>query len=247
MSSAMDSCEAIPERTVRIDTLEQWPGGVVHLVVKAEDDPELGSTIPFEAGRYAELTPPGGVARYFSFASAANKDGTAEFYIKLHENGYFSDYLRAATVGDELSLRGPEGSFGLRENGVRPRWMVCGGTGLAPCMSMLRQMAERGETQEALLIVGVNTPQEIFATDAMADLCARLPTLRTVVTVAQPDERWTGPVGTSVDVLDAELTARGGSQAPDIYLCGPPGFLQAAGDCAARHGVPESQIYQERA
>ena len=113
---------SIPIRKVRIETLEHWSGGVVRLVVKAEDDLELGSAIQFESGQYAELTFPGGDApRAFSFASVANWDGTAEFYIKLHENGYFSDYLRTvAKVGDELTLRGPQGSFGLHENGPPP-------------------------------------------------------------------------------------------------------------------------------
>lgn len=239
----------IPVRKVHIEALDHWSGDVVRLVVRAEDDPVSGSAIQFESGQYAELTPPGGeTPRAFSFASVANWDGTAEFYIKLHDNGYFSDYLRtAATIGDELTLRGPQGSFGLHENGARPRWMVCGGTGLAPCMSMLRRMAEWGETQEARLILGVNTPQEVFATQEIADLEASLPTLRTVVTVAQPDETWTGHVGTAVDALDAELAARtSGGEAPDIYLSGPPGFLEAAGVCAANHGIPGDQIYQER-
>ena len=240
---------SIPVRKVRIETIENWPGEVVRLVVRAEEDPELGSAIQFESGQYAELTPPGGGApRAFSFASVANWDGTAEFYIKLHENGYFSGYLRTtATVGDELILRGPQGSFGLHENGSRPRWMVCGGTGLAPCMSMLRRMAEWGETQEARLILGVNTPGEVFATAEMAELRTMLPTLRTVVTVAQPDQTWTGPVGTAVDALDAELGARTpGTEVPDIYLSGPPAFLEAAVARAAAHGIPGDQIYEER-
>ena len=240
----------IPTQKVSIEALDQWPGGVVRLVVRAQGDPELGSAIQFEAGQYAELTPPGGgPARTFSFASAPNRDGTAEFYIKLQENGYFSNYLRTdAKVGDELTLRGPHGSFGLHENGTRPRWMVCGGTGLAPCMSMLRRMAQWGETQEALLIMGVNAPTDVFATVEMAELAASLPSLRTVMTVAQPDQTWTGPVGTAVDALDAELAARTpGGEAPDIYLSGPPGFLEAAQTCAATRGVPADQIYQERA
>ena len=125
--------------------------------------------------------------------------------------------------------------------------MVCGGTGLAPCMSMLRRMAEWGETQEALLILGVNTSDEVFAEDALAALRSALPSLRTVVTVVRPDDAWTGSVGTAVDALDAELSARTpGSEAPDIYLSGPPAFLQAAQTCAAAQGVPGDQIYEER-
>ena len=240
---------AVPERVVTIQSLDRWPAGVVRLVVKAEEDPELGSAIQFDSGQFAELTPPdGGRARAYSFASVANWDGTAEFYVKLREDGYFSDYLATrAKVGDRLTMRGPQGAFGLHENGPRPRWMVCGGTGLAPLMSMLRRMAEWGDTQQAVLVLGVNTPREVFATDELAELEAAMPSLRTVVTVVRPDEAWKGRVGTAVDAMDAELGARDpAGEAPDVYLCGPPGFLDAARACATSHGVPDDQIYEER-
>jgi len=239
----------IPTRTVTITALDRWPGEVVRIVVQALDDPELGTAIPFESGQFAELTPPDGAhARAYSFASVANWDGTAEFYVKLRPGGYFSQYLRdRAAVGDVLKLRGPQGKFGLRENGARPRWMVCGGTGLAPLMSMLRRMAEWGETQETVLVFGVNHPGDVYATDEFAALREALPSLRVIVTVVEPDDTWTGRVGTAVDAMDAELSGCGPqSERPDIYLCGPPGFLDAARASAVARGVPDDQIYEER-
>lgn len=242
---------AVPTRQVRLSEIDHWPGGIVRLVVKALDDPELGSAIQFDAGQFAELTPPGSTrSRAYSFASIANWDGTAEFYVKLRDGGYFSAYVRdQAQIGDILSLRGPQGTFGLRENGSRPRWMVCGGTGLAPIMSMLRRMAEWGETQETLLVLGVNTPGEVYATEAMAKLRQALPNLRTLVSVVTPDAAWTGPVGNAVEIMNAELDARTAAaqaDAPDIYLCGPPAFLNAARAGAVNRGVPDEQIYEER-
>lgn len=240
----------VPVRQVKISALDFWPGEVARLVVAAVEDPMYGTAIQFNPGQFAELTPPGGTQfRAYSFASAANQGGTAEFYIKLHQGGYFSDYLTGqAKIGDVLRMRGPQGAFRLHENGPRPRWMVCGGTGLAPAMSMLRRMAERGETQEALLIFGVNCPDEVFAVGDMAGLGANLPSLRTVVTVTEPDPSWTGAVGTAADILGAELASRApGAEFPDIYLCGPPAFLDAAQATAVQHMVPAAQIYDERA
>jgi len=240
---------SLPERTVTIEALDFWPDNVVRLLVKAQDDPELGCAIPFDSGQFAELTPPDGAhARAYSFASAPNWEGTAEFYIKLLEDGYFSNHLRSqAAIGDELILRGPQGAFGLHDNGSRPRWMVCGGTGLAPLMSMLRRMADWGDTQETLLIFGVDTPADVFASAALADLKAALPSLRVAVTVVHPDDDWTGPVGTAADTLNAELESRAPTaESPDIYLCGPSKFLAAAHTSAQAHGIPVDQIYEER-
>ncbi|MCL2316443.1 MAG: 2Fe-2S iron-sulfur cluster binding domain-containing protein [Actinomycetia bacterium] len=239
---------AVPVRQVRITSIDRWPGGIVAFSVVVVPDAQHGSALQFEAGQFAELTPPDGAhARVYSFASIGNWDGTAEFYVKLRPGGYFSEYLRGtAQVGDVLTMRGPQGAFALHETG-RPRWMVCGGTGLAPLMSMLRHMADWGETTEARLILGVNRPDEVFATDALADLQASLPSLCVLVPVVEPDASWDGPVGTAVDVLARELDALpAGAVRPDLYLCGPPGFLDAAHAAAASHGVPGDQVFEER-
>jgi len=240
---------AIPVRQVVLEALDRWPGDIVRIVVRAVEDPEWGTSIQFDAGQFAQLTPPDGdKSRAYSYASVANWDGTAEFYIKLREGGYFSEYLRdRAVIGDPLTLRGPQGTFGLHENGLRPRWFVCGGTGLAPIMSMLRRMAEWGDPQEALLILGVNRTSEVYATYALAELRATMPRLRPLVTVVEPDRTWDGPVGTAVDQMIIELDARPQEgEPPDIYLCGPPGFLDAARASAAARGVGADQVYEER-
>lgn len=240
---------AVPVRTVTVASLDRWAGDIVRLLVQVDDSPEYGVAMQFDPGQFAELTPPDGQrSRAYSFASVGNWDGTAEFYVKLREGGYFSDYLEhSAAVGDKLTMRGPLGAFGLKENGSRPRWMVCGGTGLAPFMSLLRRMAEWGETQPVLLILGVNTPAEVFALDEIKDLQAELPSLRFLNPVVSPDAAWNGPVGTAVDIMDAELGGLpDGVERPDIYLCGPPAFLDAARAGAIARGVPDGQIYEER-
>lgn len=241
---------AVPERIATVTAIDRWPGDVVRLALRVTAD-EHGAALQFDAGQFAELTPPGGQeARAYSFANTGNwdGDGDGELYVKLRPGGYFSEHARTrAAVGDEVALRGPQGAFTLRENGGRPRWMVCGGTGLAPLISMLRRMAEWGDLQDCLLILGVNQPDEVFATTELDELRGVLGTLRALVPVARPDAGWTGPVGTAVDVLVAELSELDETaEPPDIYLCGSPGFLVAARDAATSAGVPDEQIYEER-
>ncbi len=238
----------VPERAATIVELDRWPGDVVRFVLQVTPD-DLGTAMQFDAGQFAELTPPGGeAARAYSFSNTGNWDGLAEFMVKLRPGGYFSEYARSrAALGDELKLSGPQGAFTLQENGLRPRWFVCGGTGLAPLVSMLRRMAEWGDPQECMLILGVNHPGEVFATDELAKLRAELPALRTFVPVVEPDDSWDGPVGNAVEVLITELDALAeGAERPDIYLCGSPGFLTAARAAAVERGVPDEQVYEER-
>lgn len=239
---------AVPVRRAVLTAVEHWPGDVVRLALQVEAD-EHGSAMQFEAGQFAELTPPEGEqARAYSFANTGNWDGTAEFYVKLRAEGYFSSYARnRAAVGDVLTLTGPQGVFTLRENGRRPRWMVCGGTGLAPLISMLRRMAEWGEDQDSLLILGVNRADEVFAETELQELRVAMPTLRTLLAVVAGEASWDGPLGTAVDVLAAELAGlTAGDELPDVYLCGSPGFLSAAREAATSAGVPDGQVYEER-
>jgi len=238
----------IPVRRATITSIERLPGAIIRLRVRVIPDDENGAALLFEAGQYAELTPPdSSQSRPFSFASLSSFDGDAEFLIKAGPEGFFAQYLVArAKVGDVLTLRGPQGDFTLRDSGLRPRWMVCGGSGLAPMLAMLRRMAERGDTNEALLVVGVNTSDQIFAEDELAELQRALPSLRVVVTVWHPDASWTGPSGSAVDALDAELaTLAPGAGYPDLYLCGPDDLLDAARNVISARGVPTEQVYVE--
>ena len=238
----------IPLRRATITSIEKLPGDIVRLRVRVVADEENGSGLVFEAGQYADLTPPdSSQSRAFSFASLSSWDGDAEFLIKAGPEGFFAQYLTTrAKVGDVLTLRGPQGDFTLRDYGLRPRWMICGGSGLAPLLAMLRQMADRGETNDALLVVGVDTPDQVFATAELAELQRALPSLRVIVPVWHPDASWTGPVGSAADVLDAELAKLADdAERPDLYLCGPDGFLDAARNAASAHGVPAEQLYVE--
>ncbi|MDR1999792.1 MAG: 2Fe-2S iron-sulfur cluster binding domain-containing protein [Frankiaceae bacterium] len=234
-----------PRRTGTITALETVALDTIRVEVAVDEHPELGSGMQFEAGQFMKVSLPGEeIQRAYSFSNVGNWDGVAEFYVKLRPGGYFSGYLsERAAVGDRLDLEGPTGAFGLAENGFRPRWFVCGGTGLAPLLSMIRRMAQWQDQQAVRLILGVATPAEVFGVDLVE--AAELPGGYVAdVTVMEPDASWAGEVGTSVDVLAKRLAEAG--EAPDVYLCGSPGFFEAATRAALAAGVPAGQIYAER-
>jgi NAD(P)H-flavin reductase/ferredoxin len=217
----------------------------VWLRLQLAPDDAAGAGVEFEPGQFMELQLPGDERRRaYSLANTANWDGEVEFLVRLHPGGYFSEFLRRARPGDPVVAHGPLGAFGLRESGMRPRWFVAGGTGLAPVMSMLRRMAEWGEPQPARLFLGVTEPVDRPELSALEELSAQLPRFELDVCAWRPDDAWTGPVGTPADLL-AKALAAGGS-APDVYVCGPPALVDAVQRVGREAGLPEEQVVTER-
>ena len=236
----------IPVRNAEITAVETIGENTLRLELRYTPDDGGGSAAEFEPGQFMELEVPGlGIKRAYSLSNTANWDGRLEFLIRLQAGGLFSTWLKMMTaVGQTLIVHGPKGAFGIHESGLRPRWFVAGGTGLAPMLSMLRRMAEFQEPHPARLYFGVNRAEELFCQTELAALQAELPQLQVIYCVWQPDEQWQGFCGTPVDALALDLAAA--AVLPDIYLCGPPRLIDAAMAAAQAAGVPDKQVLSER-
>jgi len=203
-------------------------------------------TVKFESGQYFDLEIPGTeTTRSYSPANISNKQGDLEFLIRIVDGGKFSEYLKKeAKVGQRLKVKGPSGIFGLKENGFTPRYFVAGGTGLAPILSMVRHMKEWGEPQKCVIYFGVNTEAEIFHLDELDKLAAEMPTLELRNCVWKCSDDWHCEKGSVVDILRRDLVETGAK--PDLYLCGPPGMVDATFAVCADAGIPKERIYLEK-
>jgi len=235
----------IPRRSAEIAAIEPIAEHTVRLELNLTAD-EDGGGAQFEPGQFMELEVPGqDLKRAYSLANTGNWEGKLEFLIRLQPGGRFSAWLRdEARPGQGLIVHGPQGAFGLSENGLRPRWFVAGGTGLAPMLSMLRRMAEFQEPHPARLYFGVNRSEEMFCREELEALCTELPMLQVTLCVWKANGDWLGFHGTPVDALARDLADA--DVLPDIYLCGPPALIDAAEAAARSRGVPDEQVISER-
>lgn len=233
------------QRQAQIIGLARVADEVMHLKLALMAEPDGSSSADFDSGQFVRITVPGtDVRRAYSPANVANWDGELEFYIRLLPGGVMSQYLsEAAAIGDVLSVSGPQGSFTLAENGLRPRWFLAGGTGLSPVLSMLRRMAEWGDPQRTRLFLGLTRHTEVFAQDELAELTGSISNFRADTVVWQPDPRWAGATGNPVDLAAAEVGLLG--ESPDVYLCGPPPMIEAGYVALTAAGVPRDQIHAE--
>ena len=200
----------------------------------------------FEPGQYMDIQIPGtDVTRSFSPANTPNHEGDLEFLIRVLPDGQVSNYLKTGVrVGQQVTVKGPLGIFGLKENGFRPRYFIAGGTGLAPILSMVRHMHQWKEPQETRVYFGVTKQDEMFYVDELRALEAAMPNLTVRLCVWKYEDGWDGERGNAIEVLRRDLEQNPVS--PDVYLCGPPGMVDAAHAACDEFGIPKEQIYLEK-
>lgn len=239
----------IPEPVCEVVAIDDMGGNVRRLMLRVLPDESGTIQAEFEPGQFMELEIPGSdIRRAYSISNAPNWSGELEFMIRLQPHGKFSSWLlNGASVGDRLNSKGPEGSFLLHQAGIAPRRFVAGGTGIAPMLSMLRVMAEFQEPHESCLYFGLTTEEELFAIDEIESLKSELPNLNVEICIWQPSDSWHGFSGSPVDAFKRDLEsdiAKGIK--PDVYLCGPPGLIDAAEIVAEELGLPQSSLFSER-
>ena len=93
--------------------------------------------------------------------TSSRESGLMEFVIKVYPDGHFSKFLAEKVAeGDRLDITGPFGVFTLRE-GDNDLVFVGGGAGMAPILSLLRSMAERGLERKATFFYGARTKKDL--------------------------------------------------------------------------------------
>ncbi len=215
-----------------------------HLVLRLLEPRE----IKFFPGQYVDIAIPGTEAtRSFSMANTSSReDGQLEFVIKVYPDGLFSHFLDARlAVGDQLNLTGPFGVFTLREGQDADLIFVGGGAGMAPILSLLRSIAERGIQRKATYYYGARRRRDLCFENELRGLEQALPNFRYVPALSEPthEDAWDGEVGFVTDVVKRQEANLSGANA---YVCGPPPMVEAAMPMLTRLGVPEKYVYYDK-
>jgi ferredoxin-NADP reductase len=185
--------------------------------------------------------------RSYSIGSAPDRE-RVELTIERLEDGevstYLADVLRA---GDRFELRGPIGGyFTWTANHGGPLFLIAGGSGIVPLMSMIRYRARIGVNVPVRLLYSSRSDEEIIFRDELYQLAeseANFEVFHTL-TRAQPDG-WSG----FQRRIDREILAEVGWRAderPLVYVCGPTGLVESVSSMLVSLGHEPSQIRTER-
>lgn len=236
----------IQEAQTEVVAIEALTHDMRHLTVKLVDPPELA----FRSGQYVDIRIPGqnetSWSRAYSMANTPSVDDHLEFIIKHYPGGRFSELLEGELEpGDRLDVKGPYGTFTLREKSDRDLIFIGGGSGMAPLWAHLNTMAERNIDRAVTFYYGARTRKDLFYLDEFKALEERLPGFRFVpaLSEAAEDDEWEGEVGFVSDVVDRledDLSNH------DAYLCGPPPMIDAGIEVLEAKGVPEDRIYFDK-
>jgi propane monooxygenase reductase component len=198
--------------------------------------------VKFFPGQYMDIAVPGTAeVRSFSMANTSSRDGLLEFVIKVYPDGLFSGFLDSRLQpGDRLELTGPFGVFTLRE-GEEDLVFIGGGAGMAPILSLLRSMAERGIRRKATFFYGARGRGDLCFSGELRAIAGKLPDFTYIPALSH--ENWDGETGLITDVVKRLAGDLAGAHA---YVCGPPPMVEAAVPLLQTLGVAEKRIYFDK-
>ncbi|MDQ2091088.1 ferredoxin reductase family protein [Marimonas arenosa] len=179
----------------------------------------------------------------FSIASAPGSGDRLQFVIK--ELGDFTRTLGQIAPGTRADVDGPHGNMVITGRDAPGIAMIAGGVGIAPILSILRQLRLEDDLRPTLLLYGNRNADQIVYRDEL-DTLAREHGTRVVHALYEPPEDWDGYHG----MCDAALIRKVVTQ-PEMrqwlyILCGPPAMMDSAERTLINLGVPALNIISER-
>lgn len=208
--------------------------------------PELGS-FDFIPGQFVTLDLPiheKANKRWRSYSLASWPDGSNvfELIIVLDKKGTGTNYIfDEVTVGSELTFRGPQGVFTLKEPLDKELFLICTGTGIAPFRSMVHHIKNSHIPHKQItLIFGCRTKDSLLYYPEMKKLGETLTGFTYIPTLSR--ETWEGASGYVHDIYEDLCRER---QPASFFLCGWRGMIDEAKKRIMDMGYDKKNIHVE--
>ncbi|HET9410469.1 MAG TPA: ferredoxin reductase [Candidatus Dormibacteraeota bacterium] len=185
--------------------------------------------------------------RSYSIASPPEEPRLAITVERL-EDGEVSPYL----VGelrpkDKLELRGPIGGYFVwRAGDRRPLLLIAGGSGIVPLMSMIRHRAAAGDHTAVRLLYSSRALEDVIYRMELERLAAANQTLTVAHTLTRSQPAGWNGYARRLDRAMIEDVAWPVQDSPQVFICGPTSFVEAAAGLLVDHGYDAGWIKTER-
>jgi len=201
------------------------------------------SRMSFETGQFAWLTineSPFSLQQHpFTIASSEMNES---LLFTAKSVGDFTASWKDIEVGTHVFLEGPFGSFTLKEN--RNLFLIMGGIGVTPAMSMLRTLRDKKDKRKITLVYANESWENITFREELEELKTQL-NLKLIHTLNKPEDGWKGETG----IVDYKLLKKHLPEHPNkfmYYICGPEPMMDEAEIALRDLGIDWRHIYSER-
>ena len=198
----VDAARDIEIKTLpsRAEKIEHLAHDVIRIYLKMPSTERL----QFLAGQYIDVLIKDHEPRAFSIANAPHDDEFIELHIRYVEGGLFTDqvfhHMKEKVM---LRIKGPLGTFFLREDTQRPAILVGGGTGFAPLKGILEHAFKTGITRPLHLFWGVRARRDLYLDALPTQWLGEHANFSYTPVLSEPRDadNWTGETGFVTDAV----------------------------------------------
>lgn len=220
------------------------------------DTPEQTSGLPVGHHIFCRLKNASGqaVVRAYTPLSDHRTKGILKLLVKIYfptgnlPGGRMGGLLDQLSIGDELEVKGPLGSFTYLGNGESCHkgehlnasciYMVAGGSGITPCYQVLKELTRKGDPTRVFLMFGNRTVDDIVCYDELEAFAAE-EKVNIKYWLAQPPQDWKGEKGyITPDYLDVNVAKEDSL----LLVCGPPGLVNSVKNWAEKSKYPPNRL-----
>lgn len=200
----------------------------------------------FEPGQFVWLTLRHSpfALREHPFSISSGPAGAPRIEVTIKELGDFTRTIGSVRAGETAYVDGPYGAFSLdRCPDAAGYVFIAGGIGIAPMMSMLRALADRGDRRPVVVVCAHSSWERVVLREALHEIATRLDMrLVHVLESAPPD--WEGEVGyVTPAVLDRHLPQERARM--EYFVCGPAAMISLVEKGLYELGIPLSRSHTE--
>lgn len=220
-----------PFYTYAVDRIREMPNEVWELTLKPRY-----RILNFKAGQFVYLSFDSLAEKsYHPFSiSSAEDSARMQFYIK--ELGDLTSSFNKLKTGQTVRVKGPYGGFTFDDHKYNKQLWIAGGIGITPFISKARGLRSGRHSPEVELVYATRTKREAFAAKELQQLEAQLPKFN--YTLLNASEF-------GIKSLSDLAEHFGGLDDCAIYMCGPPGMLEAYAEEARQMGIDDRLYYEE--
>ena len=233
---------AIKTLPCRVESLEKRADDVMVVKIKLPATERM----QFLAGQYIDFLLKDGKSRSYSLANPPHDDALLELHIRHVAGGLFSDQVFSTLKArDILRLKGPLGSFFIREDSDLPMIFIAGGTGFAPIKGMLEHAFAAHMDRQMVLYWGVRSLKDLYMAERPQQWQREYPNFSfiPVLSSPEPDDQWQGRTGYVHEAVLADFADLSGYQ---VYACGAPIMVDSAhGAFTAKRGLNEDAFFAD--